>query len=84
MNFSVHLDDDTIEALRAAVARTGLTRNRIIGLAVQEWLARNAEKDWPASLREHFGNPAPELAHETVDAQAWRAALAPDEPQAWS
>lgn len=80
MNFSVHFDDETVERLKAATTRSGLTRNRLITLAVQEWLARNEEKDWPAALRRHFGNPAPELAEETVDFQAWREAL-PESPE---
>ncbi|MGH8444453.1 MAG: CopG family transcriptional regulator [Solimonas sp.] len=75
MNFSVHFDDETIARLNRAVARVGLTRNRVITLAVQDWLARNEEKDWPAALKSHFGNPAPELAEETLDFQAWREAL---------
>jgi metal-responsive CopG/Arc/MetJ family transcriptional regulator len=75
MNFSVHFDDATLERLNAAVKRSGLTRNRIISVAVQEWLARNEEKDWSASLKAHFRNPAPELAEETVEFQAWRDSL---------
>lgn len=82
MNFSVHFDDATIERLNAAVGRVGLTRNRIIVMAVQDWLARNEEKDWPSALREHFRNPAPELAEEVLDTQAWRAALVSDESAA--
>jgi metal-responsive CopG/Arc/MetJ family transcriptional regulator len=62
MNFSVHIDEETLTQLAAAVQRTGQTRNRIICVAVQEWLARNAEKDWPESLKSHFANPAPQQA----------------------
>lgn len=78
MNFSIHLDSDTLERLQAAVARTGLTRNRLIVTAVQEWLARNEEKDWPEALQAHFRNPAPELMEESLDVLAWRRALAPE------
>ena len=83
MNFSVHFDEATVERLHQAVGRVGLTRNRIIMLAVQEWLARNEEKDWPAVLKEHFRNPAPELAQETLDTQAWRNALATETESGW-
>ncbi len=83
MNFSVHFDDGTVERLAKAVERLGVPRNRIIGLAVQEWLARNEEKDWPEALRSHFGNPAPELAEDTVDFQAWREQLAPSQGPNW-
>ncbi|HEX4894821.1 MAG TPA: ribbon-helix-helix protein, CopG family [Solimonas sp.] len=75
MNFSVHFDEATIERLNKAVERAGLTRNRVIVRAVQDWLASNEEKDWPDSLKGHFRNPAPELAEETLDFQAWRSAL---------
>lgn len=75
MNFSVHFDTDTVARLAAAVERTSLTRNRIIGEAVREWLARNEEPTWPATLAEHFRNPAPELAQETLDAGQWQDAL---------
>jgi hypothetical protein len=81
MNFSVHFDDATIERLRAAVKRTGITRNRIISLAVQEWLSRNEEKDWSPALKAHFGNPAPELAEETIEFQAWRRQEGDDGPR---
>lgn len=80
MNFSVHFDEATLARLAAAVADTGLTRNRIIVIAVQEWLARNEEKDWPPVLREHFRNPAPELAQETLEEDSWRRALAAEAP----
>lgn len=75
MNFSVHFDEATLVRLGRAVERFGMTRNRIIVTAVQEWLARNEERDWPESLRAHFRNPAPELAEDTLDFQAWRAAI---------
>ncbi|SEP68511.1 hypothetical protein SAMN04488038_101179 [Solimonas aquatica] len=78
MNFSVHFDDLTLERLNRAVERVGLSRNRVITQAVQEWLERNEEKDWPAALKQHFRNPAPELGEEALDFQAWRAAL-PDQ-----
>ncbi|HSW11289.1 MAG TPA: ribbon-helix-helix protein, CopG family [Solimonas sp.] len=82
MNFSVHFDEATIERLNKAVERAGVTRNRLIGMAVQEWLARNEEKDWPETLAAHFRNPAPELAQDTLDFQAWREQLAaPAEPR---
>lgn len=75
MNFSVHFDEATLDRLNKAVERFGMTRNRLIVTAVQDWLARNEEKDWPDVLKAHFRNPAPELAEETLDFQAWRDAL---------
>lgn len=82
MNFSVHFDEATVQRLNKAAERVGLARNRVIAIAVQEWLARNEEKDWPELLAAHFRNPAPELAQETLDFQAWRDQLAsPTEPR---
>ncbi|MGH8456054.1 MAG: CopG family transcriptional regulator [Stenotrophobium sp.] len=73
MNFSVHFDETTVERLSKAVDQVGLTRNRIIVRAVQEWLERNEEKDWPELLKSHFRNPAPELAaNDALDAKTWR------------
>lgn len=83
MNFSVHFDEPTLDRLAAAVERSGLTRNRIIVQAVREWLERNEEPGWPASLREHFRNPAPELGEEVLDVQAWSAALQPERELRW-
>ncbi|MDD3762177.1 MAG: ribbon-helix-helix protein, CopG family [Nevskiales bacterium] len=83
MNFSVHIDEATLERLGKAVERSGMTRNRIIVTAVQEWLARNEEKDWPEGLKAHFGNPAPELAEDELDVQAWRSALPPASGVRW-
>lgn len=75
MNFSVHIDEETLARLQAAVERVGLTRNRIIVTAVQEWLTRNEARDWPENLKAHFANPAPSLMDQTLDVQQWRSAL---------
>jgi hypothetical protein len=74
MNFSLHLDEDTLERLNRAVERTGQTRNRLIGCAVREWLSRYEASDWPPALREHFRNPAPELQAGVVDFHVWKPA----------
>lgn len=74
MNFSVHFDEATLDRLSKAVDQQGLTRNRIIVKAVQEWLERNEARDWPESLKGHFRNPAPELSAEgDIDVKAWRS-----------
>lgn len=79
MNFSVHFDDATVERLNKAVERVDLTRNRIIVKAVQEWLERNEEKDWPEALKNHFRNPAPDQsASDFLEAKAWRSESATD------
>ncbi|MEQ1438164.1 ribbon-helix-helix protein, CopG family [Fontimonas sp. SYSU GA230001] len=83
MNFSVHFDEATLARLNQAVERSGMTRNRIIVTAVQEWLARNEERDWPDALRAHFRNPAPELTEDTLDFQAWRAAIPAETEVRW-
>ena len=83
MNFSVHFDEATLARLKAAVKRTGITRNRIIWQAVEEWLTRNEEKDWSPALKAHFRNPAPELAEETLEFQAWRKQAADDSGPRW-
>jgi hypothetical protein len=81
MNFSVHFDEVTIGRLSKAVERQGLTRNRIIVKAVQEWLERNEARDWSENLKAHFRNPAPELAGGLdADAKAWRSG-APSGPR---
>ncbi len=72
MNFSVHFDSETILRLAAAVERVGLTRNRIIVNAVQEWLVRNEAAEWPEDLRDHWRNPAPELDAGPVEFDIWQ------------
>ncbi len=71
MNFSLHLDDETLARLNQAVERTGQTRNRLIGAAVREWLGRYEAADWSPTLSEHWRNPAPELESGVADFQAW-------------
>lgn len=71
MNFSVHFDDETVARLSQAVEQHGLTRNRIIVRAVQEWLARNEDHEWPDALREHLRNPAPDLVAGAPDLKPW-------------
>ncbi len=58
MNFSLHLDDRTLERLNRAVQATGVTRNRLIGRAVQEWLDRHEAAQWPDAVAEHLRNPS--------------------------
>ena len=74
MNFSVHFDPETVARLNAAVERVGLTRNRIIVRAVQEWLVKNEAEEWPEDLRDHWRNPAPELSAGPVEFEPWRPA----------
>lgn len=74
MNFSVHFDAQTLARLHAAVERTGMTRNRLIVVAVQEWLTRNEDELWPEFLREHLTNPAPALDEPAADFEPWRPA----------
>lgn len=71
MNFSVHFDDDTVARLNTAVEQLGIPRNRIITRAVQEWLGRNEDHEWPELLREHLRNPAPELETGAPDLKPW-------------
>ena len=66
-----------VDRLRVITAEQNLRVNPATG--VREWLARNEEPTWPASLAEHFRNPAPELAQETLDTSAWRDSLKTDE-----
>lgn len=77
MNFSVHFDTQTVARLNTAVERVGLTRNRIIVRAVQEWLLKNEAEEWPEDLRDHWRNPAPELGAGAVDFEYWQPAAAP-------
>lgn len=72
MNFSVHFDAETVARLNAAVERVGLTRNRIIVRAVQDWLVRNEALEWPEDLRDHWRNPAPELSAGPAEFEIWR------------
>lgn len=72
MNFSVHFDPETVARLGAAVERAGLTRNRIIVRAVQDWLLRNEAIEWPEDLRDHWRNPAPELGAGPAEFEPWR------------
>lgn len=77
MNFSVHFDAETVARLNAAVERAGLTRNRIIVRAVQDWLVRNEALEWPEDLRDHWRNPAPELSAGPAEFEIWRPAAHP-------
>lgn len=74
MNFSVHFDAETLARLNTAVERGGVTRNRVIVRAVQEWLTRNEAEIWPDFLLEHLRNPAPDLDQGAVEFQLWKPA----------
>ena len=50
MNFSIHLDDRLVAALKRQAHRSGKTRNALITEAVRQWLAQAERATWPAEL----------------------------------
>jgi hypothetical protein len=50
MNFSIHLDERLIAALKRQAHKSGKTRNALITEAVREWLARAERATWPDEL----------------------------------
>ena len=70
MNFSVHIDEETLARVQAAVARVGMTRNRLIVTAVQEWLTRNEARAVLAGTHPAIKAP-PRVAIARTLLQAW-------------
>lgn len=50
MNFSLHLEERLVAALKRQAARSGRTRNALINEAVRQWLERAQRDEWPKEL----------------------------------
>lgn len=50
MHFNVYLDDATGQRLNAVARNAGESRNALIRKAVSEWLARQAQPQWPEAV----------------------------------
>jgi hypothetical protein len=57
MNFNIYLDDETGQQLTRAAQDSGDNRNALIRRAVSEWLARQAQPQWPESILNFQGIP---------------------------
>lgn len=57
MHFNIYLDDQTGQRLTEAAQQAGENRNAVIRRAVQEWLARRHQPQWPAAVLSHTGSP---------------------------
>ncbi|HYA34768.1 MAG TPA: ribbon-helix-helix domain-containing protein [Candidatus Binataceae bacterium] len=55
MNFSVHLDQDTVERLNQTAKESGKTRNALIREAVAQWLALRQSSEWPPEVAKFKG-----------------------------
>jgi len=47
MHFNVYIDDQTGRQLTDFAQQSGQTRNALIRIAVQDWLARRNQPQWP-------------------------------------
>lgn len=79
MHFNIYLDDATGQRLTEAAQQAGENRNAVIRRAVQEWLARQHQPQWPPAVLAHTGHP-----DDLPPFEAGRADLAPalDDPLA--
>ncbi|MBN8517093.1 MAG: CopG family transcriptional regulator [Candidatus Accumulibacter sp.] len=57
MHFNIYLDDETGKRLTEAAQQAGENRNAVIRRAVQEWLARRVEPQWPETVLSFTGEP---------------------------
>lgn len=55
MNFNIYLDDVTGQQLNAVAEKVGESRNALIRKAVSEWLAHQAQPQWPEAVIEFQG-----------------------------
>ncbi|MBS0512872.1 MAG: hypothetical protein JSR42_17020 [Proteobacteria bacterium] len=78
MHFNVYFDDVTGQRLAAVAKGAGESRNALIRKAVDEWLARHAQPQWPDAVMAFEGMP------DMPPFEAGRAALRPpaDDPLA--
>lgn len=58
MHFNVYFDDETGQRLTAAAQKEGESRNALIRKAVGQWLARQAQPQWPEAVMDFQGMAA--------------------------
>jgi predicted transcriptional regulator len=57
MHFNIYLEDEIGLRLTEAARQTGENRNALIRRAVQEWLARDNQPQWPQAVLNFTGMP---------------------------
>ncbi len=57
MHFNIYLDDALGQQLTAEAQRAGASRNALIRKAIGEWLARQAQPQWPDAVMAFNGLP---------------------------
>lgn len=50
MHFNVYIDDQAGKQLNAAAKKMGKTRNALIREAIQSWITRRAQPQWPEAI----------------------------------
>ncbi|MBI4209136.1 MAG: CopG family transcriptional regulator [Deltaproteobacteria bacterium] len=55
MNFSIHIDDNTVKELVRLVRDTGKSRNALINEAIRKLVEAQKRKEWPSEVLELFG-----------------------------
>ncbi|PZP53843.1 MAG: hypothetical protein DI596_13130 [Azospira oryzae] len=50
MHFNIYLDDATGQQLNALAKQVGESRNALIRKAISEWLAHQAQPQWPEAV----------------------------------
>jgi predicted transcriptional regulator len=57
MHFNIYLEDETGLRLTEAAQQAGENRNALIRRAVQEWLSRHDNPQWPEAVLNFTGMP---------------------------
>ncbi len=56
MNFSIHIDNQIVEALNHLVVQSGQTRNALINKAIRRLLEQEQRSKWPEEVRRLAGS----------------------------
>ena len=50
MNFSIHMDDETLRQIEVLAKKTGKSRNALVNIAVREFMRSQSRREWPKTV----------------------------------
>ena len=51
MNFSIHMDEETLRQIETLAKKTGKSRNALVNIAVREFVRGQSKCEWPETVR---------------------------------
>jgi predicted amino acid racemase len=50
MNFSIHMDEETLRQIELLAKKTGKSRNALLNIAAREYVRGQSKREWPGTV----------------------------------